>query len=183
MRMRECLGVITMNMAGRVSEEMFCGDISSGAENDIRAATALARKMVTQWGMSESLGPVRYSEDEQHVFLGNEITKAKQHSERMAEQIDSEMRSILMQCFEAARAMCEEHSGELQTVAEALLELETLTGDDVERIFEGAGVPELAAARRRSEEEKARAEAERKARRERGGEAAGGYPAPAGSPA
>ncbi len=183
MRMRECLGAITMNMAGRVSEEMFCGDISSGAENDIRAATNLARKMVTQWGMSEALGPISYSDDEQHVFLGNEITKAKQHSERMAEQIDQEICDILMRCYEAAKSTCKEHSAELQAVAEVLLELETLTGEDVDWIFEGATVEQLVAARRESEREKERAEAERKQRRERTDESPGGYPAPAGSPA
>ncbi|KPK65035.1 MAG: hypothetical protein AMK73_04175 [Planctomycetes bacterium SM23_32] len=183
MRMKECLGVITMNMAGRVSEEMFCGDVSSGAENDIKAATALARKMVTQWGMSEELGPVRYSDEEQHVFLGNEITKAKQHSEQMAEKIDQEMRAILMECYRDARRACEQHVRELETIAEALLELETLSGEDVDRIFEGATVAELAE-ERRAEEEPRQAAAEGKAVAEPGGEAAaGGYPRPAGSPA
>jgi cell division protease FtsH len=184
MRRRECLGAITMNMAGRVSEEMFCGDISSGAENDIKAATALARKMVTQWGMSEQLGPVSYSDEEQHVFLGNEITKAKRHSEQMAERIDQEMRAILMECYRDARRMCEQHAEQLQTVAEALLEVETLSGDDVDRVFEGATVAELVESRRAEEEEPAAAPAEDSRRTEPGGEAAaGGFPHPAGSPA
>ncbi|MHC4592007.1 MAG: ATP-dependent zinc metalloprotease FtsH [Planctomycetota bacterium] len=184
MRMKECLGVLKMNMAGRVAEEMFCGDISSGAENDIKAATNLARRMVTQWGMSEQLGPISYSDEEQHVFLGNEITKGKRHSEEMAQQIDREVRAIVMDSYGKARELCEEHSAELQRVAEALLELETLTGDDVDGIFEGATVADLAA-RRQEEAEPAAPTAEQTVGEEKPDEdaATGGYPHPAGSPA
>jgi cell division protease FtsH len=183
MRRHECEGVITMAMAGRVAEEMFCGDISSGAENDIRDATSLANRMVTKWGMSPELGPIRYSEDEQHVFLGNEITKSKRHSEQMAEKIDAEIRKILMGCYQRARQMCEEHSQQLQKVAEILLELETLTGEDVDRIFEGATAADLKAER----EALAQAEAEKAAaagsEEPDEGAAHGTLPSPAGSPA
>jgi cell division protease FtsH len=184
MRMKECLGVIKMNMAGRVAEEMFCGDVSSGAENDIKAATNLARRMVTQWGMSEQLGPISYSDEEQHVFLGNEITKGKRHSEEMAQQIDREVRAILMDSYGKARELCEEHAEELQRVAEALLELETLTGDDVDSIFEGVSVADLAA-RRKEEAEPVAPTAEQTVGEEKPDEdaATGGYPHPAGSPA
>jgi len=183
LRKKECLGAITMNMAGRVAEEMFCGDVSSGAENDIKAATNLARKMVTQWGMSEEMGPISYSEEEQHVFLGNEITKGRRHSERMAEKIDQQVQMILTDCYQAAQQMCQEHRDELQRVAEALLELETLSGSDVKRIMAGASVSELAALRRKQEEARntpAAAGADGKAQE---GDSAEGYPRPAGSPA
>jgi cell division protease FtsH len=181
---RECLGSITMALAGRVAEEIFCGDISSGAANDIKEATKLARKMVTQWGMSPELGPVSYSDEEEHVFLGNEITKVKRHSEQMAQKIDDEIRVILMQCYETARRMCEEHRPELQRTAEALLELETLTGDDVERIFQGATVQDLVASRAQSRKEQAGAPVRKDALRKPGEDpAAGGYPQPASSPA
>jgi len=182
LRRKECLGAITMNLAGRVSEEMFCGDISSGAENDIKAATDLARRMVTQWGMSETLGPISYSDQEQHVFLGNEITRGKTHSEQMAEKIDAEVQAILMECYQSARQICEQHAALLQSIAEALLELETLTAEDVDRILKGATVEELA---RRRQEAAARKEAAPGKPRQRtdGDAAAGGYPRPAGSPA
>ncbi|MHC4480459.1 MAG: ATP-dependent zinc metalloprotease FtsH [Planctomycetota bacterium] len=184
MRVKECRGVLTMNMAGRVAEEMFCGDISSGAENDIKAATNLARRMVTQWGMSEKLGPISYSDEEQHVFLGNEITKGKRHSEQMALRIDEEMRAILMDCYERAERVCQEHKEELETIAEALLELETLSGEDVDSIFDGAKVADLVA-ERRSEDSGGAPAADTRAKEQRPDEdaAAGGYPHPAGSPA
>jgi cell division protease FtsH len=183
MRYRECLGNMTMSMAGRVAEEMYCGDISSGAENDIRAATDLARKMVTQWGMSTELGPIRYSDDEQHVFLGNEITKTKMHSDRMAEQIDQEIRVLLMGCYEKARALCKEHAGALERIAEALLELETLSGEDVDRLFEGATAADLVAERDRAETEQPPAGEEVAERRRDEGPEPGGLPRPARSPA
>ncbi len=181
LRRRECLGTITMQMAGRVAESKFCGDISSGAENDIKAATALARKMVTQWGMSEELGPICYSEDEHHVFLGNEITKGRLHSERMAEEIDGQVREILTQCYESAQRLCAEHQKELQGIAEALLELETLTGDDVDSIFDGTTLSELTTRREAEEaEDRARSAKERAGRDD---DAPEGYPHPVGSPA
>jgi len=182
LRRKECLGAITMNLAGRVSEEMFCGDISSGAENDIKAATDLARRMVTQWGMSETLGPISYSDQEQHVFLGNEITRGKTHSEQMAEKIDAEVQAILMECYQRARQMCEQHAAQLESIAEALLELETLTVEDVGRLLAGATIEELA--RHRQEAAAQREAAPDKARQRADGDAtAGGYPRPAGSPA
>ncbi|MFW6189976.1 MAG: ATP-dependent zinc metalloprotease FtsH [Planctomycetota bacterium] len=188
MRKLECLGNITMQLAGRVSEEMFCGDISSGAAKDIKGATELARKMVTQWGMSEELGPISYSDDEEHVFLGDEITRGKNHSEQMSEKIDHEVRSVVMQSYRAARCMCEENAAELERLAECLLELETLSGQEVERIFKGAGVEELVVRREEEEEERQRARAEEEADEstdEEGDEdtATGGLPRPVGSPA
>jgi len=182
LRRRECLGTITMELAGRVAEEMYCGDISSGAANDIKHATDIARRMVTQWGMSEELGPISYAEEDHHVFLGDEITRPRNHSEQMNERIDQEVRSLVMQCYRAARAMLEEHSAELEAIAKALLELETLTGEEVDRICKGATPEELAAARA----EKQAIEQNTPARPQRtGGEdtAAGGFPSPVGSPA
>jgi cell division protease FtsH len=179
---RECLGTITMQLAGRVAEEIYCGDISSGAANDIKLATDIARRMVTQWGMSEELGPISYAEEEHHVFLGDEITRGRNHSEQMSERIDQEVRTIVMQCYRTARSMCEEHADKLQALAAALLELETLTGEEVDRIFEGVSPSELAAGRA---EQQAREEQQPAGPQPEGGEdaAAGGYPRPLGSPA
>ncbi|MCK4374696.1 MAG: AAA family ATPase, partial [Candidatus Brocadiae bacterium] len=177
---RECLGNITMALAGRVAEEMFCGDISSGAANDIKEATKLAHTMVTSWGMSDELGPVSYADEEQHVFLGNEITKTKRHSEQMAQKIDVEVQAILMECYQTARRTCEEHVEELERVAAALLELETLTAEDVDGLFKGQTVADLVV-RRKDEAAKADAPVEREAPEEPDGEAAAdGYPQPAG---
>ena len=183
MKRKECLGAITMHMAGRVAEEMFCGDISSGAENDIKAATDLARRMVTQWGMSEDLGPIRYLDDERHVFLGNEITKAKMHSDRMAARVDQEIRKILMDCYERARSLCAEKKDLLERIGEALLELETLSGRDVDRIVRGVSPSDLATERREAQARQETAARQRRAERPDEGPSAGPYPHPARSPA
>jgi len=183
LRRKDCMGLITMHMAGRVAEEMFCDDISSGAENDIKAATDLARRMVTRWGMSDRLGPISYSEEEQHVFLGNEITRSKQHSEQMARQIDQEVHAILMSCYQAAREMCQEHAEELETIAQALLELETLSGEEVNRICDGATATDLKAARREKRADADSRAPEKPAPVQPGKDAAGGYARPAESPA
>ena len=182
LRRRECIGTITMQLAGRVAEEIYCGDITSGAANDIKYATDIARRMVTQWGMSEALGPISYAEEEHHVFLGDEITRGRNHSEEMSERIDQEVRAVVMQCYQEARTICQEHSAKLEAIAAALLELETLTGDDVDRIFAGVTPGELAAGRA----EKQAREKESPARPAAEGEedaAAGGLPQPVGSPA
>jgi cell division protease FtsH len=183
-RRKECLGTIKMTLSGRVAESMFCGDISSGAENDIRRATELARKMVTRWGMSDALGPISYSEEEEHVFLGNEITRGKRHSDRMAEKIDQEIESILTESYQAAQQMCEEHADELRSIAEALLELETLSVDEVDSILEGATVADLRERREAEEAERAEERAQDVSEEETDeGPAADGYPRPLGSPA
>ncbi len=186
LRKKECVGTMTMTLAGRVSEEMFCGDISSGAENDINRATELARKMVTRWGMSEKLGPISYTDEEEHVFLGNEITRGKRHSERMAEKIDQEVQALLMNCYQEARRMIEEHADGLQAVAEGLLRLETLKGEEVAAILDGTTVEELTAEREAKKAEQEQREAAEKAEgttEPDEGKATGGYPRPAGSPA
>ncbi len=183
MRRKECLGTLTMGLAGRVSEEMFCDDVSSGAESDINAATQLARKMVTRWGMSEALGPISYSDEEEHVFLGNEITRGKRHSESMTEKIDGEVQSLLTECYEAARRLCSENSDALQRVAQALLELETLSGDDVNEILGGATVADLVASRKAREESRDQNVAEKAPSEPDQGTATDGYPRPLGSPA
>jgi len=144
LRMRECLGTIRMSLAGRIAEEMFCGDISSGAESDIRAATDLVRRMVTEWGMSKELGPIRYSDRSEHVFLGNEITQAKLHSDHMTHRIDEEIQRVIREGQDAAVAALEEHRAALERVAEALLLVETLSGADVRLIMDG-GTPEVLA--------------------------------------
>jgi len=187
LRKRECLAILTMDMAGRVAEEMFCHDMSSGAKNDIDAATSLARKMVTQWGMSERLGPVSYSEEEGQVFLGSEITRFKKHGEQIAQQIDEEVRSLLHHALDEATKVCQAHAEELKAIAEALMKLETLSCEEVEMILSGKTVEDLLARKELVAEEKRRLEEpaeEPDSEEMRGkGTSAGDLPAPAGSPA
>ena len=191
MRKRECMGMLTMNMAGRVAEEEFCDDISSGAQNDIQQATELARKMITKWGMSSKLGPISYSEDEEHVFLGDELATGKQHSDHMTELIDNEIEELINSSYQKAREMVDEHSEQIEQMAAALQELETLTTDDVDAIFEGTSAEELIQKeqeKEEQEEEEERAEVEPEPSRETEGpdEDESGpedYPRPAESPA
>ncbi len=143
MRKRECLGTIQLQMAGRVAESIFCEDISSGAKDDIENATKLARKMITQWGMSEKLGAVNYSNEDEHVFLGNEIARPREHGEHIAQQIDEEIHSLLQDSYEKAREIIEKHKDQVQGIGQALLELETLDNEDVKKIVEGKNVDEL----------------------------------------
>jgi cell division protease FtsH len=167
-------------MAGRVSEGIFCQDVSAGAQNDIQAATKLARRMVTQWGMSERIGPVCYSDEEEHIFLGNEITRPKHHGEQVSQEIDEEIKSLLDQSYGNAEEMCRAHSRELEALAHALLKLETLTVDEVRTILDGGDPDDLLHHR---EKEAAREAARHSAGDVAEGPAAGDVPAPAGSPA
>ena len=86
---------------GRIAEELFCDDISTGASNDIQRATSIARDMVTKYGMSDSLGPIQYSTREEHVFLGNEISRPKEFSEKTQQEIDAEVRRIVREAYDA----------------------------------------------------------------------------------
>jgi len=182
LRKRECEGMLVMQMAGRVAEELFCQDISSGAKDDIETATKLARKMVTQWGMSEKLGPVSYSDEEEHVFLGSEITRAKKHGEQIAQQIDEEIRTFLHRAYAEATKLCKENAASLERLAQALLRLETLTAEQVRRILDGAS-PEELLAEREAERRREAAEDAAPVQEPQEGTAAGDMPAPAGSPA
>jgi len=182
LRKRECRGILTLRMAGRVAEEMFCHDISSGAKDDIEGATELARKMVTQWGMSDKLGPVCYSDEEEHVFLGSEITRAKKHGEQISQQIDEEVRSLLHQAHAEATQMLQQRAKQVEAVAEALLQLETLTSEEAQAIVDGKTTRELL--NQRAVEETKRVEAVQESRQmPEGGTSAGDVPAPEGSPA
>jgi len=129
-RLRVCYG-------GRIAEALVCDDITSGAQNDIEQATELARLMVTKWGMSEAVGPVSYAEGEEHLFLGREVTRTVNHSEATAQLIDDEVKRLLTEAYDHAEHTLKEHLDELTTVAEGLLEFETLSGEDVSAILRG----------------------------------------------
>jgi cell division protease FtsH len=139
------LADIAVAMGGRVAEELVFGydKVTAGASSDIEQATKIARYMVTQWGMSDKLGPVGYAENTQEVFLGHSITQSKTISEATARQIDAEIRRIVESGYTRAREMLTERVEGLHTLASALLEHETLTGDEIGALLRGEPLPEV----------------------------------------
>ncbi|MCU0723048.1 MAG: ATP-dependent zinc metalloprotease FtsH [Planctomycetes bacterium] len=131
---------------GRAAEKVFFRDVTAGAANDIKRASELARLMVTQWGMSEALGPVSYSDAEEHLFLGREISRTTSRSEATAEIIDREVKAILEACFAESEDLVTRHRAELERIAAALMKHEVLTGDEVRGILGGQDVDALKAA-------------------------------------
>ena len=125
---------IAVMMAGRIAEEVVSGDISSGAAGDIQQATNMARAMVTQWGMSDRLGMVQYGDDDEYVYLGREMTRAKIYSESTAQEIDGEVKRIIDQCYKTAKDLITGNADKLELIAKSLLEYETLDGQQVEEI-------------------------------------------------
>ncbi len=124
---------------GRVAEELIFGTekVTTGASDDIRRATSLARRMVTEFGFSEKLGPLRYSENEEEVFLGHSVTQRKNVSDATAKVIDEEIRRIIDQGERGAREILTSHLDELHHLAKGLLEYETLSADEIRRIIKG----------------------------------------------
>ena len=128
---------LAMMFGGRVAEELIFGksNITSGASNDILQATQKARSMVVEWGMSEKLGPLRYSENEEDVFLGRSVTQRKSMSDETAKLIDQEIRGLIDEAEGHARKILKKYIKHLHSLAKALLEFETLSGDDVDELI------------------------------------------------
>ena len=133
-RRKEMVDMIAVTMAGRIAEEIVSGDISSGAAGDIQQATNMARAMVTQWGMSDRLGMVQYGDDDEYVFLGREMARAKVYSETTAEEIDGEVKRIIDAAYKTAQDIIISNRDKLELIAKSLLEYETLDGAQVEEI-------------------------------------------------
>ena len=127
---------------GRIAEELIFGaeKVTTGAANDIQQATGLARKMVTEWGMSDKLGPLRYDANDEEVFLGHSVTQHKNVSDATAGLIDQEIRAVIEEAESNARKILSEEMDKLHAVAEALLEYETLTGSEVEDLLNGQDI-------------------------------------------
>ena len=123
-------------LGGRVAEKLTLNDISTGASNDIMRATEIARAMVTKYGFSEKIGPVNYSSEEE-VFLGKDFSTRKNFSEEMASEIDEEIRNMIQEAYAQAEKILTEKLDTLHTVAKALLEIETLDGEQFELLFNG----------------------------------------------
>ncbi len=130
---------LAVAMGGRLAEEMFFGydKVTTGASSDIQQATNIARYMVTQWGMSDKLGPLAYGSPQQEVFLGHSVTQTQNISPETAKVIDEEIRKIVDGAITTAKAIMTKHKKQMILLAETLLEYETLTGDEIKDLFEG----------------------------------------------
>jgi cell division protease FtsH len=131
------LRVLTHLMGGRAAEHIVLNQLTTGAADDIRRATNIARRMVCEWGMSERLGPLTFGSKEEFVFLGREISQQRDYSEKTAIMIDEEVRSLVDGAYNHARQLLVDNEDKLHTLAMALLEREVLDGDQVERILNG----------------------------------------------
>jgi cell division protease FtsH len=139
---QQLLDRICHALGGRVAEEIFLGRIGSGAADDIKRVTALARTMVTRLGMSERLGPVAYEESTEQVFLGRDYSRRQLHSEKTLQEIDSEVSRIIGEQLLRARDILNQHADKVEVMAAALLERETLDKEEVGLIMQGEPLPE-----------------------------------------
>ncbi len=126
---------------GRVAEELVFGELNTGASNDIERATQIARRMVSEWGMSDNIGPIHYSSRDEHVFLGRDFGKPREHSENMQVAIDQEVKSILMKQKEIAEKIVKDNQEVLHRMAKFLIERETLDAEEIEKIIKGEEIP------------------------------------------
>ena len=131
------LSQISMLFGGRIAEEVFMNQMTTGASNDFERATGLARDMVTRYGMTEALGPMVYAENEGEVFLGRSITKTNNMSEATMQKVDGEVRRIIDQQYAVARTLIEDNKDKMHAMAKALLEWETIDGEQLDDIIAG----------------------------------------------
>ncbi len=131
------LNTIAVLFGGRIAEELFMDQMTTGASNDFQRATDLARRMVTQWGMTDSMGPMVYGEEEGEIFLGRSVTTHKNVSEATMQKVDLEIRSIIDQQYALARRLLEENRDKVEIMTAALLEWETLDADQINDIMDG----------------------------------------------
>lgn len=143
---QQMMSCLIVAMGGRVAEEMKFGydAVTSGASGDIQMATNLARSMVTEWGMSDALGPVLYAENSGEVFLGKSVTQNQNMSEETARLVDAEIKRLVTEGYEGARKLLKEKEKEWTMLAEALIEYETLTGDEIKQVIAGEKIDKSA---------------------------------------
>ncbi len=130
------LKTLRVLLGGRAAEEVSLNHMTTGAGNDLERATDLARKMVCEWGMSDKLGPLTYGKREEHLFLGREIAKHKDYSEKTAEEIDLEVKEIVTDAYDEAKELLTRNRDMLEALAKRLLEKETLDSDEIDRVIE-----------------------------------------------
>ncbi len=128
---------ISVLFGGRIAEEIFMGQMTTGASNDFERATEMARRMVTQWGMSDELGPMIYGENEGEIFLGRSITTHKNLSEETMQKVDAAIRKIIDERYAVARKLIEENRDKVEAMAQTLLEWETIDADQISDIMDG----------------------------------------------
>jgi len=141
---------LAVMMGGRVAEQLYLDQLTTGASNDLERATKVARKMVCEWGMSETFGSVALSDNGQEVFLGRELVQHKQYSEETARLIDSEVKKIIEQAYSEAQDLLRKNEQIVHNLAQALLDRETISGEELTRIMNGEKLPSL------TEEEKSK---------------------------
>src|SRR5947209_12565298 len=134
---------LDFSLGGHAAEHLIFGDVTTGASNDIERATALARQMVTQYGMSDKLGPMALGKKDELVFLGREIGEQRNYSEAVAEEIDNEVRNFINRAYSLAREILIKHKDKLVTVSEKLITEETIEGPFFDEIL---GITEAASA-------------------------------------
>ncbi|SEU10342.1 cell division protease FtsH [Salinibacillus kushneri] len=140
----ELLDKITGLLGGRVAEEITFGEVSTGAHNDFQRATDIARKMVTEYGMSEKLGPLQFGNNQGgQVFLGRDIQNDQNYSDKIAYDIDTEIQRIINECYDRAKSILTEHQDKHRLIAETLLEVETLDATQITSLFEDGRLPEV----------------------------------------
>jgi cell division protease FtsH len=127
---------IIVDLGGRVAEELIFDDITTGASQDIKQATKTARDMVTRYGMSEHVGLICYTDDDDEVFIGRDLAHTRSYSEGVASTIDAEVKRIIDDAYGKAKSMITEHRDVLERCAELLLEKEKITREEFEALFE-----------------------------------------------
>jgi len=132
----ELLAQITMALGGRLAEEIKFKDVTTGASNDFEKATEIARRMVTQYGMSDSMGPIQYGRGNHQVFLGRDLGEDRNYSEEIASKIDTEVRRIIDMCWDRGREILDNHWNKIERMVESLLEFETVDTDEVRAILD-----------------------------------------------
>lgn len=139
----ELIDKITGLLGGRVAEEIIFGEVSTGASNDFQRVTTIARKMVTEYGMSDKVGPVQFSSGSGQVFLGRDMQSEANYSDQIAYIIDQEMQSIVSTCYAKAKNILLENKDKLELIAQTLLEVETLDAKQIKSLFETGVLPEV----------------------------------------
>ncbi|WP_248929081.1 ATP-dependent zinc metalloprotease FtsH [Paenibacillus hamazuiensis] len=132
----ELLDKVTGLLAGRVSEEMFIGEIGTGAYSDFQRATTIIRKMITEYGMSDKLGPMQFGQSQGQVFLGRDIGHEQNYSDAIAYEIDQEMQRMTRECYERAKDILQKHADQVHLIANTLLEKETLEKEEIKQLLE-----------------------------------------------
>ena len=160
------LSRIAILFGGRIAEEVFMHQMTTGASNDFERATQMARDMVVRYGMSDVMGPMVYGENENEVFLGRSVTQSKHISESTMEKVDAEVRRIIVEQYAIARKLIESHQEEMHKMAHALLEWETIDAEQIDDIMNGKDPrppKQLSKVRRKNEEAAQPAEGEQTA--------------------